>query len=116
MPIRIMASPRISTHVEVGADAVVQRTHGELAVIGARATVGPFSRLRPGTVLGEGGKIGSFVETKNAQIGAGSKVPHLTYCGDLGLVRLSQSAVMFLAVVVEDDRLIELVEVHRAPK
>lgn len=68
--------------VEVGADAVVQRTHGELAVIGARATVGPFSRLRPGTVLGEGGRIGSFVETKNAQIGAGSKVPHLTYCGD----------------------------------
>ena len=68
--------------VEVGENAVVVRTHGELAVIEAGAQVGPFSRLRAGTVLGPGGKIGSFVETKNAQIGAGSKVPHLTYCGN----------------------------------
>jgi bifunctional UDP-N-acetylglucosamine pyrophosphorylase/glucosamine-1-phosphate N-acetyltransferase len=70
------------TDVEIGADATVVRTHGSLAVIGAGATVGPFSYLRPGTVLGEGGKIGTFVETKNATIGAGSKVPHLTYVGD----------------------------------
>jgi bifunctional UDP-N-acetylglucosamine pyrophosphorylase/glucosamine-1-phosphate N-acetyltransferase len=53
-----------------------------LAVIGANATVGPFSYLRPGTVLGEDGKIGAFVETKNAAIGRGSKVPHLSYIGD----------------------------------
>ena len=46
------------------------------------ATVGPFAYLRPGTDLGEGGKIGTFVETKNARIGAGSKVPHLSYVGD----------------------------------
>ena len=58
------------------------RTHGELAVIGAGATVGPFSYLRPGTVLGAGGKIGAFVETKNAEIGDGAKVPHLSYVGD----------------------------------
>ena len=70
------------TDVEVGADATVVRTHGSLAVIGAGATVGPFSYLRPGTELGAGGKIGTFVETKNAQIGAGSKVPHLSYVGD----------------------------------
>jgi bifunctional UDP-N-acetylglucosamine pyrophosphorylase/glucosamine-1-phosphate N-acetyltransferase len=44
--------------------------------------VGPFSYLRPGTVLGDDGKIGAFVETKNAVIGAGSKVPHLSYVGD----------------------------------
>jgi bifunctional UDP-N-acetylglucosamine pyrophosphorylase/glucosamine-1-phosphate N-acetyltransferase len=68
--------------VEVGAGARVVRTHGELAVIGAGANVGPFSYLRPGTDLGAGGKIGAFVETKNARIGAGAKVPHLTYCGD----------------------------------
>ena len=68
--------------VEVGAGARVVRTHGELAVIGAGANVGPFSYLRPGTELGAGGKIGAFVETKNARIGAGAKVPHLTYCGD----------------------------------
>lgn len=68
--------------VEVGANATVTRTHAELAVIGAGATVGPFSYLRPGTELGASGKIGAFVETKKAVIGAGSKVPHLTYCGD----------------------------------
>src|SRR5690606_20761268 len=55
---------------EVGEDAVVRRTDATLAVIGAGATVGPFAYLRPGTVLGEGGKIGTFVETKNSQIGA----------------------------------------------
>jgi len=68
--------------VEVGHGAKVVRTHGELAVIGADAQVGPFSYLRPGTVLGVGGKIGAFVETKNAQIGDGAKVPHLSYVGD----------------------------------
>ena len=68
--------------VEVGAGAEVVRTHGSFAVIGENATVGPFSYLRPGTILGSAGKIGAFVETKNAQIGDGAKVPHLTYCGD----------------------------------
>ncbi|MFZ2510687.1 MAG: bifunctional UDP-N-acetylglucosamine diphosphorylase/glucosamine-1-phosphate N-acetyltransferase GlmU [Gordonia sp. (in: high G+C Gram-positive bacteria)] len=70
------------TDVIVGEGAEVIRTHGSQAVIGAGATVGPFAYLRPGTRLGEAGKIGTFVETKNAQIGAGSKVPHLTYVGD----------------------------------
>ncbi|CAN5344882.1 bifunctional UDP-N-acetylglucosamine diphosphorylase/glucosamine-1-phosphate N-acetyltransferase GlmU [soil metagenome] len=67
---------------EVGEGARVVRVHGELAVIGARADVGPFSHLRPGTRLGVGGKIGGFVETKNADIGDGAKVPHLSYVGD----------------------------------
>ncbi|MDM7830674.1 bifunctional UDP-N-acetylglucosamine diphosphorylase/glucosamine-1-phosphate N-acetyltransferase GlmU [Cellulomonas edaphi] len=70
------------TDVEVGPGATVTRTVGTLAVVGAGATVGPFALLRPGTDLGEKGKIGTFVETKNAQIGAGSKVPHLSYIGD----------------------------------
>lgn len=68
--------------VEVGAGAHVIRTHGSLAVIGENAEVGPFAYLRPGTELGAKGKIGTFVETKNAKIGAGAKVPHLTYAGD----------------------------------
>lgn len=68
--------------VEVGEGAHVVRTHATLAVIGAGAEVGPFSYLRPGTQLGAKGKIGAFVETKNAEIGDGAKVPHLTYCGD----------------------------------
>jgi len=68
--------------VEVGAGAKVVRTHGERAVIGAGATVGPFSYLRAGTELGGGGKIGAYVETKAARIGSGAKVPHLSYVGD----------------------------------
>lgn len=67
---------------EVGTGATVIRTHATLAVIGADASVGPFAYLRPGTVLGEGGRIGTFVETKNAQIAPGAKVPHLSYTGD----------------------------------
>ena len=67
---------------EIGAGARVVRTHGELAVVGERANVGPFSFLRPGTRLGAEGKIGGFVETKNAVIGDGAKVPHLSYVGD----------------------------------
>ncbi len=67
---------------EIGRGAKVVRTHGELAVVGAGADVGPFSYLRPGTDLGAGGKIGAFVETKNARIGDGAKVPHLSYVGD----------------------------------
>ena len=68
--------------MEVGEGATVTRTHGSLSVIGAGATVGPFAYLRPGTELGAQAKIGTFVETKNAQIGDGTKVPHLTYVGD----------------------------------
>lgn len=70
------------TDVTVGEDASVVRTHGSDSVVDSGATVGPFSYLRPGTRLGEGGKIGTFVETKQADIGAHSKVPHLTYVGD----------------------------------
>jgi bifunctional UDP-N-acetylglucosamine pyrophosphorylase/glucosamine-1-phosphate N-acetyltransferase len=69
-------------NVEVGRDATVVRTHGSDAVVGEGATVGPFAYLRPGADLGEGGKVGTFVEVKNSTIGAGAKVPHLTYVGD----------------------------------
>jgi bifunctional UDP-N-acetylglucosamine pyrophosphorylase/glucosamine-1-phosphate N-acetyltransferase len=67
---------------EIGQGARVNRTDGTLAVIGAGADVGPFAYLRAGTRLGAAGKIGTFVETKNAVIGDGSKVPHLSYIGD----------------------------------
>lgn len=72
---------------EVGERAVVRRTEATLSVIGAGATVGPFSYLRAGTVLGANGKIGAYVETKNAEIGEGSKVPHLSYVGDATIGR-----------------------------
>ncbi|MTB72017.1 bifunctional UDP-N-acetylglucosamine diphosphorylase/glucosamine-1-phosphate N-acetyltransferase GlmU [Arsenicicoccus sp. MKL-02] len=67
---------------QVGDGASVIRSQTLLAEIGPQATVGPFSYLRPGTTLGVKAKVGGFVETKNAQIGDGAKVPHLTYCGD----------------------------------
>jgi bifunctional UDP-N-acetylglucosamine pyrophosphorylase/glucosamine-1-phosphate N-acetyltransferase len=68
--------------VEVGENAVVTRTQASLSVIGPGANVGPYAHLRPGTTLGADGKIGTFVETKNARIGAGAKAPHLSYLGD----------------------------------
>lgn len=71
------------TNVVVEKGATIIRTHGSDSHIGERATVGPFAYLRPGTKLGVKGKIGTFVETKNAQIGDGSKVPHLSYAGDV---------------------------------
>lgn len=67
---------------EVGQGARVSRTDATLAVIGAGASVGPFAYLRPGTVIGDKGKVGTFVETKNTTLGAGAKVPHLSYIGD----------------------------------
>ncbi|KUJ74074.1 bifunctional N-acetylglucosamine-1-phosphate uridyltransferase/glucosamine-1-phosphate acetyltransferase [Thiomicrospira sp. XS5] len=57
-------------------------SHIESATIGQACQIGPYARLRPGTELAEGVKIGNFVETKKAQIGRGSKVNHLSYVGD----------------------------------
>ncbi|MCH8612115.1 bifunctional UDP-N-acetylglucosamine diphosphorylase/glucosamine-1-phosphate N-acetyltransferase GlmU [Arsenicicoccus dermatophilus] len=91
--VQLLGATSIGEGAEIGPDSTLQdtrvgdgasvvRSQTLLAEIGASATVGPFSYLRPGTTLGVKGKIGGFVETKNAQIGDGAKVPHLTYCGD----------------------------------
>ncbi|MFE6521533.1 bifunctional UDP-N-acetylglucosamine diphosphorylase/glucosamine-1-phosphate N-acetyltransferase GlmU [Streptomyces sp. NPDC057794] len=66
----------------VGAGARVDNTVADGAEVGPEATVGPYAYLRPGTRLGAKGKIGTYVETKNAAIGEGTKVPHLSYVGD----------------------------------
>jgi bifunctional UDP-N-acetylglucosamine pyrophosphorylase/glucosamine-1-phosphate N-acetyltransferase len=68
---------RVATGAEIGPNTVAVDTH-----VGARATVGPFCYLRPGTVLGESSKAGTFVEIKNSRIGDRTKVPHLSYIGD----------------------------------
>ncbi|WP_285726760.1 bifunctional UDP-N-acetylglucosamine diphosphorylase/glucosamine-1-phosphate N-acetyltransferase GlmU [Psychromicrobium xiongbiense] len=70
------------TDVQIGPGATVIRTHGSESVIAAGASVGPFTYLRPGTVLGEDGRIGAFYETKNVRIGARTKLSHLGYAGD----------------------------------
>jgi bifunctional UDP-N-acetylglucosamine pyrophosphorylase/glucosamine-1-phosphate N-acetyltransferase len=66
----------------VGADAVVQNTVARETEIGDRATVGPYVSLRPGTRIAADAHVGTFVETKNAEIGERAKVPHLSYVGD----------------------------------
>ncbi|MBL7495982.1 bifunctional UDP-N-acetylglucosamine diphosphorylase/glucosamine-1-phosphate N-acetyltransferase GlmU [Frankia sp. CNm7] len=70
------------TDTVVGAGATVERSTAAGSRIGPGASVGPYAHLRPGTRLGTDGRIGAYVETKAADIGAGTKVPHLAYVGD----------------------------------
>ena len=70
---------------EVGAGASVVRAHAVNSMIGPEALVGPYASLRPGTRLSAGAKIGTFVETKQAEVGAGAKIPHLAYVGDASI-------------------------------
>jgi bifunctional UDP-N-acetylglucosamine pyrophosphorylase/glucosamine-1-phosphate N-acetyltransferase len=66
----------------VGAEATVVHSYLRQADVGDRVSVGPFAYLRPGAVLREGAKAGTFVEIKNSDVGPGAKVPHLSYIGD----------------------------------
>jgi bifunctional UDP-N-acetylglucosamine pyrophosphorylase/glucosamine-1-phosphate N-acetyltransferase len=69
--------------VEVADGAVIKAfSHIEGAIIGAKASIGPFARIRPGTELGENSRVGNFVELKKATVGVGAKVNHLSYVGD----------------------------------
>ncbi len=66
----------------VGDGALVEHSVGRGAEVGSGATVGPYSYLRPGTVLEAESKVGAYCEVKNTKVGEGSKVPHLSYVGD----------------------------------
>jgi bifunctional UDP-N-acetylglucosamine pyrophosphorylase/glucosamine-1-phosphate N-acetyltransferase len=70
------------TDTRVGERSTVVHSYVKDAAIGNGVSVGPFAYLRPGTVLRDGAKAGTFVEIKNSDVGAGSKVPHLSYIGD----------------------------------
>lgn len=70
---------------EVHQGVHMEYTRAEDAVIGQETHVGPYTYLRPGTVIGEQCRIGDFVEIKNANIGDGTKVSHLSYVGDADL-------------------------------
>ncbi|MFD4258769.1 bifunctional UDP-N-acetylglucosamine diphosphorylase/glucosamine-1-phosphate N-acetyltransferase GlmU [Streptomyces sp. NPDC058534] len=70
------------TDTRVGAGARVDNTVSFGADVGPQASVGPFAYLRPGTRLGLKSKVGTYVETKNASVGEGTKIPHLSYVGD----------------------------------
>jgi bifunctional UDP-N-acetylglucosamine pyrophosphorylase/glucosamine-1-phosphate N-acetyltransferase len=66
----------------VGDGALVRHSYVDQGTVEDGATVGPFAYLRPGALLRPGAKAGTFVEIKNSTIGAGAKVPHLSYIGD----------------------------------
>ena len=77
---------KINPGVSIGAGTTIKAfSHLEGVRIGENAQIGPFARLRPGTVVGDDAKIGNFVETKKANIGTGAKISHLSYIGDAEL-------------------------------
>ncbi|HEX3912078.1 MAG TPA: bifunctional UDP-N-acetylglucosamine diphosphorylase/glucosamine-1-phosphate N-acetyltransferase GlmU [Steroidobacteraceae bacterium] len=73
----VIANSRIGEGTEIFANSVLDH-----AIVAQDCRIGPFARLRPGTVMHKGVHIGNFVEVKNTEIGAGSKANHLTYLGD----------------------------------
>jgi bifunctional UDP-N-acetylglucosamine pyrophosphorylase/glucosamine-1-phosphate N-acetyltransferase len=89
----LLGQSEIGENCVLGPNTVLQDTRvaqscelnsvqGEGAVIGEGCRIGPFVRLRPGTRLGRGLRIGNFVELKNAEIGDGTRIAHLSYIGD----------------------------------
>ncbi len=89
----LLGNTRIAKGVQIGPDTMLKdcvvgenshllRTTANDAKIGANAEIGPYTYLRPGTILEDGTKAGAYVEIKNSVIGKGSKVPHLSYVGD----------------------------------
>ena len=71
---------RIGNNVEI-----MPFTHIENAILESHVSVGPFSRIRPGTFLSKGSKVGNFVEIKKSRLGKNSKVNHLSYIGDASI-------------------------------
>jgi bifunctional UDP-N-acetylglucosamine pyrophosphorylase / glucosamine-1-phosphate N-acetyltransferase len=84
---RVIIGPNVYIkNATIGDDTqILANSHLDHVEIADQCAVGPYARLRPGTVLNTGSKIGNFVETKKAKIGAGSKVNHLSYIGDATL-------------------------------
>ncbi|MCV6621230.1 MAG: bifunctional UDP-N-acetylglucosamine diphosphorylase/glucosamine-1-phosphate N-acetyltransferase GlmU [Cellvibrionaceae bacterium] len=76
----VITNSKIGDNTTIKANSILEDT-----VITGDSDIGPFARLRPGTELGKGAKIGNFVETKKAIVGEGSKINHLSYVGDAEL-------------------------------
>jgi len=76
----VITNSKIGDNTTIKANSILEDT-----VIAGDSDIGPFARLRPGTELGKGAKIGNFVETKKAKVGEGSKINHLSYVGDAEL-------------------------------
>ena len=118
----------LGDRVRIGANCVIRQaridadtevlpfTHIDGALVGASARIGPYARLRPGTVLAEDTHVGNFVEMKNTQMAAGSKANHLAYVGDAevgarvnigaGTITCNYDGVNKHRTVIEDDAFI----------
>ncbi len=78
--------PSVVKNAEIGPESVVESfSHVEEAMLARSVTVGPFARIRPGSDLREGSKVGNFVELKKTQLGRGAKANHLAYLGDASI-------------------------------
>lgn len=104
-------------NVTVAAGArIAAFSHLDSAQVGPDAVVGPYARLRPGTILEAGAHVGNFVELKNTTLGAGSKANHLAYVGDAtvgsrvnigaGTITCNYDGVNKFRTVIEDDAFI----------
>jgi bifunctional UDP-N-acetylglucosamine pyrophosphorylase/glucosamine-1-phosphate N-acetyltransferase len=112
---RVKIGPNVCIkNTVIGDDSVIHaNSHIDGAKIKNRCSIGPFARLRQGTILNNNSKIGNFVETKNASIGAGSKISHLSYIGDAqlgesvnigaGTITCNYDGVKKFETIIEDD-------------
>ncbi|MGB7298692.1 MAG: bifunctional UDP-N-acetylglucosamine diphosphorylase/glucosamine-1-phosphate N-acetyltransferase GlmU [Burkholderiaceae bacterium] len=101
--------------IEAGAQ-ILPFTHIDSARVGQDARIGPYARLRPGTVLAQDTHVGNFVEMKNTQMGAGSKANHLAYVGDAqvgqrvnigaGTITCNYDGANKFKTIIEDDAFI----------
>jgi bifunctional UDP-N-acetylglucosamine pyrophosphorylase/glucosamine-1-phosphate N-acetyltransferase len=105
----------VNARVEAGAQ-IKPFCHIEDAVVGPKSMIGPYARLRPGTVLGEDVHVGNFVEIKNSSVAAHSKANHLAYVGDAtvgsrvnigaGTITCNYDGANKFRTVIEDDAFI----------
>ena len=107
----------VMRNVTIRAGARIEAfSHLDQAEVGPDAVVGPYARLRPGSILGAGSHVGNFVELKNTQLGKGSKANHLAYVGDAtvgervnigaGTITCNYDGVNKHRTVIEDDAFI----------
>lgn len=76
-------SGSVLTDVVVGEDCVIDNSIIKETTLGSGCLIGPFTNIRPNCIIGDKVKVGAFVELKNAYVGNGTKIPHLSYVGDV---------------------------------
>ena len=84
--VRIEPYVIIGSKVKIGNNVIIHSfSHIENSIIKNKVTVGPYARIRPGTILEDNSKVGNFVEIKNSKISKNSKINHLSYIGDTNM-------------------------------